>query len=145
MKWNSLKGGRKWQVGSLKTFPPGVQDTFPATVVTLHVLASAGNVLIVNSVMVMYFCFPNLRFLQGGFLGWFKGRYLSPNLKITGLAPLVWIEEILYLALGNSHGLKEKMHGLKVSESCLFHSLDSLRSGSDTWYSVGSIINVYDF
>lgn len=65
-----------------------MQDTFTAIVVILHVLlASARNVLIVNSVMVMCFFFPNLRFLQGGFLGWFKGRYLSPNLKITSLAP----------------------------------------------------------
>lgn len=50
-----------------------MQDTFTATVVILHILlVSARNVLMVNSVMVIYFCFPNLRFL-----GWFKGRYLN--------------------------------------------------------------------
>lgn len=84
---------------------------------------------------------------------------MSPNFKITGLAPPGIIKETLYLALGNSHGLKEKMHGPKVSESRLFRSLDqtlcfldfkacffdSLRSSCDTWCSVSSIINAYDF
>lgn len=79
--------------------------------------------------------------------------------KLLALILPVQIKEILYLALGNSRGLKEKMHVLKVSESHLFHSLgqtlylsdfkacvsDSLRNGYDTWYSVGSIMNVYDF
>ena len=39
----------------------------------------------VNSAIVIYFCFPNLGFLQERFLRWSKGRYLIPNLKITGL------------------------------------------------------------
>lgn len=39
----------------------------------------------VNSATVIYFCFPNLVFLQERFLGWSKGRYLIPNLKIAGL------------------------------------------------------------
>lgn len=50
-------------------------------------LASVRNVLMVNYVMVIYFCFPNLQFLQVRLFGCFKGRYLSPNLKIIGLDP----------------------------------------------------------
>lgn len=72
---------------------------------------------------------------------------MSPNLKITGLILLVYFMD-----------LKEKMHPqgewitpfhssdqtlyFSDSKACLF---DSLRNGYDTWYSVGFIINVYDF
>lgn len=46
---------------------------------------------------------------------------MNPNLKITGLDPpgVSQGNTVVYLALGNSNGLKEKMHILKVSESRL--------------------------
>lgn len=64
--------------GTLKTSPPKNARYFTATVVrVVRLLALVRNVLMVTSVMVIYFCFSNLRFLQGRFLGWFKGRYLN--------------------------------------------------------------------
>lgn len=39
----------------------------------------------VNSAIVICFCFPDLGILQERFLRWSKGKYLIPNLKITGL------------------------------------------------------------
>lgn len=71
-----MKGGREWKGGTLRAFPPRMQDTFTATVVILRVecFASVRNVLMVNSVMVIYFCFSNLSFYKED---WFKGRYLN--------------------------------------------------------------------
>lgn len=65
----------------------------------------------------------------------------------------MFVKEILYLALGNLNGLKEKTPISKVSEAHLYSSdqtlrffrlqgllIDSLRHGCDTWYSVSLLM-----